>query len=157
MNFKDSEHLIPIFDFDLLNLQLNTPLFIFALVLIVMLAMNKLLFQPVLRTLEERKAFLDGLNENAERQKEEITRLAETYEQDLEKVRGEVAQVRADARRESQQAIEAVLYKARQAADEDLREALAELNGEVEQAKGELALAARSLAEKTANQILSAS
>ena len=50
MNFRDSEYLIPIFDFDILNMQLNTPLFILALVLLVMFLMNRLLFQPVLRT-----------------------------------------------------------------------------------------------------------
>ena len=54
MNFRDSDHLIPIFDFDILNMQLNTPLFILALVLFVMFFMNKLLFQPVLKALSVR-------------------------------------------------------------------------------------------------------
>lgn len=154
MNFRDNA--FSIFDFDLLNLQLNTPLFTFALVLIVMFAMNKLLFQPVLRTLDERKAYLEGLTKNAEGQKEEIARLAETYEENLEKVRGEVAQVRVEARKETQQGIAAVLYKARQEADQELREALAELQKEVEQVKQALGPAAHDLAEKTANRILSA-
>ena len=88
MNFRDSEYLIPIFDFDILNMQLNTPLFIFALVLLVMFLMNRLLFQPVLRTLESRESFLGGLAEAAAGQREEIQRLSEDYEQNLEKVRG---------------------------------------------------------------------
>ena len=156
MNFRDSEHLIPIFDFDLLNLQLNTPLFVFAVVLVVMFCMNKLLFQPVLRTLEERRSYLNGLIETAQANREGIEKLAETYEENLEKVRAEVAQVRADARRENQEAIGAVLYKARQEADQEFRAALAELEKEVARAREALARTARDLAEKTANQVLSA-
>ena len=80
MNFRDSDHLIPIFDFDILNMQLNTPLFILALVLFVMFFMNKLLFQPVLKALEERESYLSGLSEGAAGQRAEFQRLTEEYE-----------------------------------------------------------------------------
>ncbi len=154
MNFRDNE--ISIFDFYLLNLQMNTPLIMLAMVLVVILALNKLLFRPVLRTLEERKAYLDGLGATAGDQREEIARLADTYEVDLEKVRTEVAQVRTEARKETQEQIDAAIYKARQQADQELRAALSELEGEVRQAREALGPAARDLAEKTANRILSA-
>ena len=156
MNFRDSEYLVPVFDFDILNMQLNTPLFILALVLVVMFLMNRLLFQPVLKTLDSRQGYLAGLSEEAERQKGEIQRLTEDYGQQLEKVRGEVAQVRQDARKEIQEAVDATLYQARQQADAELRQALSELDKEVEQAKSQLQQAAEGLAEKAANQILSA-
>ena len=156
MNFRDSEYLIPIFDFDILNMQLNTPLFIFALVLVVMFLMNRLLFQPVLNSLESRESYLSGLGESAAAQREEIRRLTADYEQKLEQVRGEVTQVRQDARKETQQAMDAILYRARQQADAELRQALSELGREVEQARGELQQAAQGLAEKAANQILKA-
>ena len=156
MNFRDSDHLIPIFDFDILNMQLNTPLFILALVLFVMFFMNKLLFQPVLKALEERESYLSGLSEGAAGQKAEFQRLTEEYEQKLEHVKGEVAQVRQEARKEAQEAIDAILYKARQEADAELRQALSELDREVEQAKSELQQAVGGLAEKAAGQILNA-
>ena len=156
MNFRDSDYLIPIFDFDILNMQLNTPLFILALVLVVMFLMNRLLFQPVLRTLESRESYLAGLSEGVAGQRAEIERLAADYEQKLDKVRSEVTQVRQDARKETQDAVEAVLYGARQEADAELRQALSELDKEVEQAKTELQQAAQGLAEKAANQILDA-
>ena len=156
MNFRDSEYLIPIFDFDILNMQLNTPLFIFALVLLVMFLMNRLLFQPVLRTLESRESFLGGLADDAAGQRVEIQRLSEDYAQNLEKVRGEVTLVRQEARQEIQQAVDAILDSARQEANAELRQALSELDTEVEQAKGELRQAAQGLAEKAANQILNA-
>lgn len=156
MNFRDSDYLIPIFDFDILNLQLNTPLFILALVLFVMFFMNKLLFQPVLKALEEREGYLSGLSEGAAGQKTEFQRLTGEYEQKLEQVKGEVAQVRQEARKETQEAIDGILYKARQEADAGLRQALSELDREVEQAKSELQQAAGGLAEKAADQILNA-
>ena len=154
MNFRDNA--ISIFDFDLLHLQLNTPLFMLALVLVVMFALNKLLFQPVLRTLEERKTYLDGLGATAGEQREAIARLADSYEADLEKVRDKVAQVRAEARKETQEQIDAAIHHARQQAGQELSAALAELEGEVRQAREALGPAARDLAEKTANRILSA-
>ena len=154
MNFRDSEYLIPIFDFDILNLQLNTPLFILALVLVVMFLMNRLLFQPVLRTLESRESYLKGLSDAAVGQREQIQRLGEDYEQKLEQVRGEVNLVRQEARGETQQAVDAILDRARQQADAELRQALSELDREVEQVRGELQQAAQGLAEKAANQIL---
>ena len=156
MNFRDSDHLIPIFDFDILNMQLNTPLFILALVLCVMFFMNRLLFQPVLKALEERGSYLAGLSEGAAGQKAEFQRLTEEYEQKLDKVKEEVASVRQEARKEAQEAIDGILYKARQEADAELRQALSELDREVEQAKSDLQQAAGGLAEKAANQILNA-
>lgn len=154
MNFRDSEYLIPIFDFDILNMQLNTPLFIFALVLVVMFLMNRLLFRPVLNTLESRESYLGGLSDAAAGQRGEIQHLGEDYEQKLEQVRGEVAQLRQEARKETQQVLDAILDSARQQAGAELRQALSELDREVEQAKGELRQAAQGLAEKAANQIL---
>ena len=156
MDHLQSEWIVEILKFGILNMQLNTPLFIFALILIVMFFMNRLLFQPVLKTLESRSAYLSGLNETAGGQSEEIRRLTEDYEQKLEQVRAQVAQVRAEARKETQEAVEAIIYKARQEADAELRQALSELQGEVEQARAELGQAAGGLAEKTANQILGA-
>ena len=156
MSFRDSEYLIPIFDFDILNMQLNTPLFIFALVLVVMFFMNRLLFQPVLRTLESRKSYLSGLGEGVAAQREEIGRQTADYGQKLEMVRGEVAQVRQEARKETQEAVEGILHSARQEADAELRRALSELEKEVEQARGELQQAAQGLAEKATDRILNA-
>ncbi|MCZ6844030.1 MAG: ATP synthase F0 subunit B [SAR324 cluster bacterium] len=156
MDFRASEFLIPIFDFDILNMQVNTPLFILALLLLVMFSMNKLLFQPVLKTLDARSAYLSGLNEDVAREKGEIQRLVEDYEQKLEQALAQVAQLRQEARKETQEAVDAIIYKARQEADAELRRALSELEQEVEQAKAELGRAAGGLAEQTANRILSA-
>ena len=41
MDYKASPHLVRIFDFDVLHMELNTPLYILALVLVVMFLLNR--------------------------------------------------------------------------------------------------------------------
>ena len=154
MDYRASEYLIPIFDFDVLHLQLNTPVYIFGLVLIVMFFMNKLMFQPVLRTLEQRKTYIDGLESSAGEQQEEIARLIGEYEAKLEAARKEVAQVRADAAREAERVTRATLASARQEADAEFKTACREFKKELEVARKELEAKAQALAEQTANRIL---
>ena len=156
MDYRASDYLIPIFDFDVLHLQLNTPIYIFVLVLIVMFFLNRLLFQPVLKTLDARQAYLDKLQKSTSDQEEEIAKLTERYEVQLEVARKEVAQVRADARKEAQQAIDETLQQARQEADAELAKAMEELNREVEAARSGLGEAAQKLAEQATNRILNA-
>lgn len=156
MDFKTSSYVIEFFDFDVLHLQLNTPLFILVLVAIVMFFLNFWLFRPVLDTLDARRAHLEELGAATERNKGEIARLADEYEQKLEQARAEVALVRQDSRRETQEAVQAILYKARQEADAELRAALDLLQTEVARAKTELSGAAPGLAEKTASRIVNA-
>ena len=156
MNYKDSDYLITLFDFNIVHMELNTALFVFVLVLIVMFSLNRLLFRPVLRTLDNRKAHTDQLAENALKDRQEIERLIETYTESLERVRGEVAQVRSEARKETQQAVEAILGKARAEAQAELQQALAELEREVSETREALQRSARELADQAAKRILAA-
>lgn len=155
MNFKDSPYLVEIFDYDVLHLQLNTPLFILALVLVVMYFMNRWLFGPVMRNLAAREGLMTRLSEQTAAHRDEVAALMAAYGKHLEQAREEVARVRQEGRRESQQAVTAVLAQARQEAQADLAAALAELSGEVERAAGQLRQDAQRLAESVVNRILS--
>ena len=150
------QHAFEVFDFQILHLQLNTPLFIFALLLIVMLALNFLLFRPVLRTLDGRQAEFDRLAKQAEAQRTELAALTEQYRRDLDRVRGEVETVRQQAHATSQKAQTSVLEKARADADKELQTALADLKSEVDAARKSLGRTARQLAEQTAQRMLTA-
>lgn len=154
MNYKDSEFLVPIFDFDILHMELNTPLFILALVLIVMFFMNLWLFNPVLSTLENRRNFLKKLGETTDKQRDEIGELAENYDKRLAEVKVELSQSRAEAHKESQEAVKEILQQARHKSGEELEQALSTLRGEVEQARKTLGGSARTLAGKAAEMIL---
>ncbi|MFI5400476.1 MAG: ATP synthase F0 subunit B [SAR324 cluster bacterium] len=154
MDFR--QHAFQVFDFQILHLQLNTPLFILALILIVILCVNVLLFRPVLRTLDGRRGELDRLANETAAQKADLAALMDRYKQDLDRVRGEVESVRQQAHAASQKAQERVLEQARQDADNSLQSALAALRDEVAQARTQRESTVRQLASQTADRILSA-
>jgi len=153
MNYKDSPHLVKIFDFDILHMELNTPLFILVLVLVVMFFMNKWLFRPVLRTLDNRAAHEKSLGDAVAGHRKEIDRLTAEYEASLVRVRGEVAQVRQDTHREIQQQVGAILEEARATAKGEFDTAMEALQGEVEQARRELGAKTQSLADQLTNRV----
>lgn len=154
MDYRASPLYKSVFDFGILNLDLNTPLFILGLVVIVMIAMNWLLFRPVLGTLERRAGALKALTDRAEQNKAEVDRLTQAYEADLAKARAEVATVRQLAHAEASRATDGVLQQARKAAEATLQQAMTELQQDVQRAKGELAKSAKQLAAATANRVL---
>jgi len=150
------QHAIQIFDFQILHLQLNTPLFILVLVLILMASMHWLLFRPVLRTLDGRRGELDRLAEHTESERAKLAMLIEQYKRDLDQVRVEVERVRQQGHAAAQKAQEQVLEQSRQDAARHLQGALAELQDDVRQARATLGRVARTLAEKTTQRMLSA-
>lgn len=154
MDYRASPFYKSIFDFGILNLDLNTPLFILVLVLVVMFCLNKLLFTPVLTTLERRATLLSDLAKQAEANKMEVERLTQSYEADLAKARAEVATVRAQAHQEAARATEQILEQARKTGAEALERAMKELEQDVARAKTELAQAAQRLAAATATRVL---
>lgn len=150
------QHAFEIFDFQILHLQLNTPLFILALVLIVMASLHFLLFRPVLRTLDGRQAELTKLDTQAQQQRAEVARLAEQYRKDLDAARAQVEQVRGQAHAEARKQYEELLEQARKAAGKELQDALAELQTEMRGAASQLSRAARTLAQQATQRMLSA-
>lgn len=156
MDYKDSPYLIKVFDFDILHMELNTVLFTFVLVMVVMFFLNKWLFQPVLRTLDNRTALMKTLGEAVESHRGDIGRLTEEYEANLAKVREEVARVRQESQRKAQGEVTSIMEEARREAQSDFESSMTELRGEVENARKELGSQTRQLAEQLAGKIMPA-
>lgn len=154
MDYRASEFYKNIFDFDILFLDANTPIYIFVLVLILMFALNTLLFKPIFRTLDNRKAHAESLRKQIEGHETDITALTASYNERLEEVKADVNRLRQDSRADSQKTIESILDRARREADAEFSAAMEELQTEVQQAKEELAQRAVGLAEGAANRIL---
>jgi F-type H+-transporting ATPase subunit b len=154
MDYRASEFYKNIFDFDILFMDVNTPLYILVLVLIVMFCMHKLLFQPILRTLDARRAHADDLRQQQAVHEQEIEGLVQTYQRRLDEVKAEVARLRQDARADTQKTVQSILERARREADSAFQAAMTELQGEVTQARAELAQRAAMLAERAASRIL---
>lgn len=152
--YLKSEYLRKVFDFGLLHMEVNTPLFILVLVLIVMLALNFLLFRPVLRTLDNRKALAETQHGAAEGAASEIARLAGQYEADLVDVRREVAQVRQEGHQSAQAESSRILSQAREAAQGDFEAAMTELRQQTEEARAELEASAAGLAGQISQRLV---
>ena len=154
MDYRASEYLIPIFDYGVLHLELNTALFILALFLVVMFLLNRLLFKPVLRTLDGRAALLTGIQADNARKAQEIAKLTGEYETRMAKIRDEVDRLRREARRESAKAAEGILAGARQAAEQNMSAALVELEREIQRARTEAMAGAKGLAGQITRRVL---
>ena len=154
MDYTQSPYLIRVFDFDLLHMEVNTPLFILALVLLVMFFMNIWLFRPVLRTLENRRKLLEDLRTGTEQHRQEFDKLSAGYQRNLEDMRADVAQVRQDGHRDTQAAVEAILTQARQAAAQEFETSLQALKEETETARRQLMESAGGLAEQVTSRVI---
>ena len=156
MDYKASPHFIEIFDFDILHMDVNTALYILVLVLVVMFILNRLLFRPVIRTLDNRSRLMASLDEAAQNHRAEMARVTEDYEARLAEVRAEVARLRQETSRQTHAEMDAILGEARKEAQADFQTAMDDLRQQVEAAKRELSEASQRLAEQTTNRILQA-
>lgn len=154
MDYQQSPYLIEIFDFQLLHMELNTPLFMLVVVLVVVYFMNRWLFRPVMRTLDNRDGLLAQLQQSAEASRGEVRRMSEQYEQDLQRVRAEVSQVRGEAHAQAQREVAEIVGQARQQGRDEHAQAMRDMEGQVEQVRAELGEQARTLAEQATNRIL---
>ena len=154
MDYKQSPHLVEIFNFDILHLELNTPLYILGLVLVVMFFMNKWLFRPVLRTLDNRAALRASQREAAQSHGAELTRLTGEYEEHLANARAEVSRVHQESHQEARAEVTRILAEARNEAQQRFDDAIADLKRQTEQAKGELEAATRGLAEQISERLV---
>ena len=156
MNYLDSPYIKRVFDLGLLHLELNTFLFVLALVLVTMFFLNTLLFRPILRTLEAREKVRKSLEAAMSSGKEEVSRLQETYEKDLARLREEVALVRATSHKEAQKAVEKILEAAREESKKEYGQAHEALSKQIAEARKGLDAVAKNLAERTIGRMLSA-
>ena len=85
-------------DYGLLHLQLATPLVVLLILLIMIFTLNKLLFQPVLRTLDNRKQVIDNSQSQVARAIEEIEKLRVEIDHKLHEARAQVMYLINEAR-----------------------------------------------------------
>ena len=154
MDYAQSEYLLPVFNFGVLHLELNTALFILVLFLSVAFVLNRLLFQPVLRTLDARTTLVNGVREDNARKQDEITRLTREYETRMNQIRGEIDQFRQEARREGARQAEGILSRAHEASEERLARSMDEMEREIAAVRGDVLRGAGRLAERITQRLL---
>ena len=81
-------------DYGMLHLQLATPAAVLIIIFIMIFTLNKLLFQPIIRTLDNRKEVIVKSQKRVGQVEGEVERLKQDFQQKLNEVRTEVIHLR---------------------------------------------------------------
>ncbi len=138
----------PLIDIDL------TAVVQFALFLVLMLATNKLLFQPYLALRERRTAGIDGARGEAQRMTAEADAKLAGYEKSLSIARDRANEEGRKVRGEAAAHEREVTEQARAHAQVAIDEAQAKMRAEAEAARGQLLPQADALASRIASKLL---
>ena len=126
-------------------------------VFIAFIVLDRLLFRPLSRILEERDRMTRGALEQAEKQMQKAEAKARQYEETLLRAHRETYQRREGLRREFQANRESVVQQARDRADATLQETRTQVDRQVQTAKWELKEATQALARRISETLLEAS
>ena len=107
-------------DYGLLHLQLATPLTVLVFILLMIFLLNKLFFQPVLRTLDQRKENIQGSMKQSERLSKELERMQSDFQHKLDETRKNVMEIHHSARDEAFKGREGMILQEREQLEEEM-------------------------------------
>ena len=122
-------------DYGLLHLQLATPFAVLIVLFIMIYALNKLLFQPVLRTLDNRTNAIAKSEQTVIQVSEEVESLKQDFQKKLDAVRMEALHLRNTGHEEGLAERESMILEERKALENEIEKNIAELEGEIKSTK----------------------
>ena len=122
-------------DYGLLHLQLATPFAVMIVLFIMIYSLNKLLFQPVLRTLDHRSEVIAKSQQSVIQLTEEIEVLKQDFQKKLDTVRTETLHLRNTGHEEGLAQRESMILEERQTLENELEKNIEELKGEIKSTK----------------------
>ena len=122
-------------DYGLLHLQLATPFAVLIVLFIMIYALNKLLFQPVLRTLDNRTDAIAKSEQTVIQVSEEVESLKQEFQKKLDAVRMEALHLRNTGHEEGLAERESMILEERKALENEIEKNIAELEGEIKSTK----------------------
>ena len=122
-------------DYGLLHLQLATPFAVLIVLFIMIYALNKLLFQPVLRTLDNRTDAIAKSEQTVIQVSEEVESLKQDFQKKLDAVRMEALHLRNTGHEEGLAERESMILDERKALENEIEKNIAELEGEIKSTK----------------------
>ena len=141
-------------DYGLLHLQLATPFAVMIVLFIMIYALNKLLFQPVLRTLDNRSDTIAKTQQRVIQVTEEVESLKQEFQQKLDALRTEALHIRNSAHEESIVERESMILEKRQTLENELEKNIAELEGEIKSTKTIFSKLNKELSKSISKQLL---
>jgi len=122
-------------DYGLLHLQLATPFAVLIVLFIMIYALNKLLFQPVLRTLDNRTDAIAKSEQTVIQVSEEVESLKQEFQKKLDAVRMEALHLRNTGHEEGLAERESMILEERKTLENEIEKNIAELEGEIKSTK----------------------
>ena len=141
-------------DYGLLHFQLATPIVTLVIIFIVYRSLNSFLFQPVLRTIEQREKFVQDRRDRVAVLTKEIETLGHQLDQKLQVARSNVAHVMNEAYEESHKQREETILKQRDLLEKEAHSAHERLISETDQARATLQQLTEELSERTVDRLL---
>ena len=142
-------------DYGLLHLQLATPTAVLIILFIMIVTLNKLLFQPVLRTLDNRNEVIVKSQNRVIQINEELENLKEDFQQKLDKVRTEVLHLRNVGHEKGITARETMITEERAELQAEHDKNIAELDSEIATTKNYFAKLNQEISASISKQLLS--
>ena len=141
-------------DYGLLHFQLATPIVTLAIIFIVYKSLNSFLFQPVLRTIDQREKFVQDRRDRVAVLTKEIETLGDQFDQKLHVARSKVSHVMNEAYEQSHKHREETILKQRALLEKEARSAHERLIAETEQTRATLQQLTEELSERTVDRLL---
>ena len=142
-------------DYGLLHLQLATPTAVLIIIFIMIVTLNKLLFQPVLRTLDNRNEVIDKSQNRVIQINEELESLKEEFQQKLDTVRTEVLHLGNVGHEKGITARETMITAERLELQAEHDKNIAELDGEIAATKSYFSKLNQEISASISKQLLS--
>ena len=141
-------------DYGLLHLQLATPFAVMIVLFVMIYALNKLLFQPVLRTLDNRSDAIAKSQQSVIQVTEEVESLKQEFQQKLDALRTEALHIKNSAHEESIVERESMILEERQSLENELEKNIAELEREIKSTKTIFSKLNKELSTSISKQLL---
>ena len=142
-------------DYGMLHLQLATPTAVLVIILFMIFVLNKLLFKPVLRTLDNRNQTIEKSQEKVLSSNRELEVLESELQKKLEEIRFEVLHLRNDGHDKGLSHRETMILEKRTELETELEKNLEELNNQIETTKNSFSKLNQELSASISKQLLS--
>jgi len=122
--------------------------------LLLMFILNKILYQPILKILEEREKKISDGQQEVKDLAAQGNKLVATYNEKLQAAKVEAMASKANARKQAVEQVNAVIQDARAKAEQEILQVRQRVANEIEAAKKELEPELASMAATIAEQVL---
>ena len=142
-------------DYGMLHLQLATPAAVLIIIFIMIFALNKLLFQPIIRTLDNRKEVIVKSQKRVGLVEGEVEHLKQDFQQKLNEVRSEVLHLRNVGHEKGLASRESMILEERKTLQKEFENYFDELSKEIKATKTSFTKLNKELSAAISKQLLS--